>query len=301
MFQTRWRGIFKLNSESNADGKTPDCRIKTLAIFDMQKTLILLVNLIIGNLFVDTLYAQCRTINWSDDFEIDGVPDKRKWKSEVGDGCPDLCGWGNNELQFYTDMNPENVRVENGFLILEAHRKVEEDSIYYTSAKLITRELREWTYGTLEVRAKLPGGVGVWPAIWMLPADRSDGWPLCGEIDVMEHVGFDPTMIYGTVHTEKYNHLIGTQKAGEIEVEDCEEDFHDYRIKWSPERIEFYVDKLRYYTYAKREDNKEAWPFDKDFYLILNIAVGGNWGGEEGVAEDIWPQKMIVDHVRVYR
>lgn len=267
----------------------------------MQKTLVVFGNLIFFLLIYDGIAAQCRTVNWSDEFEIDGAPDKRKWNLEKGDGCPELCGWGNNELQYYTDVESENVRVENGFLIIEAKRHEEGDSTYYTSAKLVTKGLREWTYGTVEVRAKLPSGRGSWPAIWMLPTDMSDGWPLCGEIDIMEHVGFEPSMVYGTVHTGKYNHQLGTERGGEYKVEDCEDGFHDYRIKWTPERIEFYIDKLRYYTYAKREDTKEAWPFDKDFYLILNIAIGGNWGGQQGIDAEAWPQKMIVDHVRVYR
>lgn len=260
------------------------------------------IYLITGFFFLNnTLNAQCRLLVWEDDFTKSSEINERIWNYEEGDGCPDLCGWGNNELQYYTGGDRKNAFIENGRLIIEA-TKENVGSRDYASAKLTTQGLKEMQYGSIEIRAKVPGGIGVWPAIWMLPADRSYGqWPLCGEIDIMEHVGHDPDFVYGTVHTGAYNHMIGTQKGGKLTKADYESEFHTYRINWSEERIEFYIDKVRYYTFAKRSDDIAEWPFDQPFYLILNVAIGGNWGGEKGVEEDICPARMEVEWVRYYR
>jgi beta-glucanase (GH16 family) len=229
------------------------------------------------------------------------VPDASKWAYDIGDGCPDNCGWGNNELQYYTS-DAENVRIEKGNLIIEAHR----DSLggkAFTSTKIITRGKADWLYGRFEVRAKLPAGKGTWPAIWMLPSDwKYGGWPDSGEIDIMEHVGFDPGVIHGTIHTEAYNHIKGTQKEGKITIADAQETFHIYAVDWTENEIKFYVDDILYHS-VKRDptDDYRGWPFDQKFYLILNIAVGGNWGGAQGIDPDIWPQRMEVDYVRVYQ
>lgn len=247
------------------------------------------------------LSSQCRVMVWEDDFTKSSEINDRIWKFVEGDGCPDLCGWGNNELQYYTNSEGGNAYIQNGKLVIEAT----EESISnrkYASAKLSTEGLKEMLYGTIEVRAKVPGGVGVWPAVWMMPVDRSYGaWPHCGEIDIMEHVGYDPLNVYGTVHTGMYNHLKGTQKGGKLSRPNYETDFHTYKIRWSEERIEFFIDKVRYYTFAKRSDDIEQWPFDQPFYLIMNVAIGGNWGGAEGISDDICPAKMEVDWVRYYR
>jgi len=246
------------------------------------------------------LNAQCSVLSWSDEFEKSNEINTRYWVYDLGNGCPDLCGWGNNELQCYTSEN-KNVRIENGTLVLEVH-KDETTECAYSSTKLVSRGLKSMQYGTIEVRAKLPGGKGVWPAIWMMPENKAgEPWPRCGEIDIMEHVGFEPNRVYGTVHTEAYNHMDGTEKGGYLERDDYESEFHTYKIKWSPERIEWYIDKVRYYTFARKSDDMEEWPFDQPFYLILNVAVGGNWGGSQGIDDDIWPQRMEVDYVRCYR
>ena len=241
-----------------------------------------------------------RTLVWSDEFDESGSPDSSRWSYDLGDGCPDICGWGNNELQYYT-QRPENIRVEDGKLIIEAHKEPFEGRDY-TSARLVSREKGDWKYGYVETRAKLPQGTGVWPAIWMLPTDwEYGGWPASGEIDIMEHVGYNPDLIYGTVHTKAFNHGIGTQKGDSIQVAGLPDQFHTYAIDWSPERINFLVDEEVYHTFENEGSGFEAWPFDQAFHLLMNVAVGGNWGGAKGVDESIWPQRMEVDYVRVYQ
>jgi beta-glucanase (GH16 family) len=241
------------------------------------------------------------TLVWSDAFDQPGLPDSTRWNYDVGDGCPNLCGWGNNELQHYTARRLENARVESGVLIIEARRE-RFGSRDYTSTRLVSRGRGDWLYGRLEIRAKLPSGLGTWPAIWMLPSDsRYGGWPASGEIDIMEHVGFSPDSIHASVHTSAYNHLKGTQRTNRIYVPDAERAFHVYSIDWTPERIEFFVDSTRYHTFTNERTGSEAWPFDQRFHLILNLAVGGNWGGMKGVAEDIWPRRLEIDYVRVFQ
>lgn len=239
---------------------------------------------------------------WSDEFENEGLPDSTKWSYDIGNGCPDICGWGNNELQYYTQSNTKNSRVENGHLIIEAHKE-DKDEMNYTSARLVTKNKGDWKYGRIEVKAKLPSGKGTWPAIWMLPTDRSTygGWPKCGEIDIMEHVGYSPDSLFGTIHTEAYNHTIGTQKGGSLEDKSLESDFHVYALDWSEDGMVWYMDNKQYFKFENEKMTYKEWPFDQQFHLILNIAVGGNWGGKFGVNEDIWPQRMEVDYVRVYQ
>ena len=232
---------------------------------------------------------------WSDEFSYEGLPDPEKWVYDVGDH-----GWGNNELQYYTENDPLNARVENGRLIIEAHQ----DSTYekgYSSARLLTRGKAAWEYGYIEVKAKLPEGVGTWPAIWMLPEEKKyGGWPKSGEIDIMEHVGYDQGVIHGTVHTEAFNHTKGTQIGKQITVNDCSETFHVYAVDWKKDKIDFYLDGEKYHTFENTGNGWEEWPFDHPFHLILNIAIGGNWGGAQGVDPNIWPQRMEVEYVRVY-
>ncbi len=238
---------------------------------------------------------------WSDEFDYTGVPDTTKWNYDFGDGCPNLCGWGNNELQYYTN-NPTNVRVENGKLIIEVHN----DSLggrAYTSSRIVSKNKGDWLYGRIEVKAKLPQGNGTWPAIWMLPTDRAyGGWPASGEIDIMEHVGHNPGVIHVTIHTEKYNHLKKTQKEGIRNVTDCYASFHVYAIEWRKNQIDFYVDNTLFHTVTRNPlDTYSGWPFDQRFHLIMNIAVGGNWVGMKGIDDSIWPQRLEIDFVRVYQ
>ncbi len=239
---------------------------------------------------------------WSDEFDIDGLPDSSKWSYDVGDAC-NLemgCGWGNNELQYYTDSNKENARIENGVLIIEAHRKKKKNSDY-TSARLVSKNKGDFKYGRMEVRAKVPGGLGTWAAIWMLPTENKYGiWPRSGEIDIMEHVGFEKDSIFGTPHTEAFNGMIGTQKSGGIKMSAAENKFHTYAVEWTEDQITWYIDDTKYHQFKKEKNESAYWPFDQDFHFILNVAVGGNWGGKHGVDETIWPKKMLVDYVRVY-
>lgn len=238
---------------------------------------------------------------WADEFDGQGLPDSTRWSFEVGDGCPDLCGWGNNEQQYYTAAQTGNARQEDGRLIIEAHQGAH-GSREYTSARLVTKGKGDWRYGRVEVRAKLPSGRGTWPAIWMLPTDWAyGGWPASGEIDIMEHVGHVPDTIYGTVHTEAFNHLRGTQRGNQVAVPDSESEFYVYAIEWSEEKIDFFIENWRYHRFEKTGSGHEVWPFNKRFYLLLNLAVGGNWGGAQGIDSDIWPQRMEVDYVRVYQ
>ncbi len=238
---------------------------------------------------------------WSDEFDTDGSPDDLKWNYDLGDGCPNVCGWGNNELQFYTN-DSKNVRVEDGVLIIEAHKE-EKGGKAYTSTRVISKQKGDWLYGRIEIKAKLPQGKGTWPALWMLSTEwKYGGWPASGEIDIMEHVGFDPGVVHGTIHTESYNHSKGTQKGGKINIPDTHDTFHVYAIEWYADKIDFFVDAEKYFTVTKvAGENFKGWPFDQKFHLLMNIAVGGNWGGAQGVDESIWPQRMEVDYVRVYQ
>ena len=236
-----------------------------------------------------------QTLVWSDEFNYTGLPDSTKWSYNV-----DGHGWGNNELQYYTDKRLENARVENGVLTIEA-RKEEWQGSKYTSARLVTKGKGDWQYGRIEVRARIPKGRGTWPAIWMLASTDPLAWPDDGEIDIMEHVGFNQGYVHGTVHTKKYNHVIGTQKTDTILVPDCSEKFHVYALDWTADSIKISMDDQVYFTFGNERTGDDAWPFNKPHHLLLNIAVGGNWGGAKGIDDSIWPQKMEVDYVRVYK
>lgn len=235
---------------------------------------------------------------WSDEFEQSGAPDSTRWGYDLGSGNN---GWGNNEQEHYT-REQKNVRVEDGKLVIEAHRDSVSDKPY-TSARLISKGKGDWRYGRIEVKAKLPRGKGTWPAIWMLSTEwKYGGWPASGEIDIMEHVGFDPGVVHGTIHTEAYNHIKQTQKEGKITIPDVDEVFHVYAIDWTKDHMDFYVDDDLYHSVTRNPaDDFKGWPFDQRFYLIMNLAVGGNWGGQEGVDKSIWPQRMEVDYVRVFQ
>lgn len=234
------------------------------------------------------------TLRWHDEFEGAGLPDSTKWGYEHG-------FIRNEEKQFYTRRRTENARQENGHLVITARKENYRDTAEYTSASLITKEKAQWTYGRIEVRAKLPTGRGMWPAIWMLGSDIDEvGWPECGEIDIMEYVGFEPNTIHGTVHTDSFNHVEGTSRGGDIHVEAPYESFHRYAIEWTPDKIDFFVDGENYFTFENTGGGTAEWPFDEPHYLILNAAVGGSWGGQKGIDDSIFPQEYRIDYVRVY-
>lgn len=235
---------------------------------------------------------------WSDEFNYTGLPDNRKWSYDTEGNA---TGWGNNESQYYTASRLKNAEVRDGFLSITTHRE-DYEGFKYTSARLVTRQKGDWLYGRVEVKAKIPDGRGMWPAIWMLPTDWSyGGWPASGEIDIMENVGYDPYKIVGTVHTEAYNHSISTQRGATTNVQSCYSDFHVYAIEWEVREIRFYVDDLLYFTFTNEGTGYKTWPFDKRFHLLLNVAVGGNWGGQQGIDDTVFPRSMVIDYVRVYQ
>jgi beta-glucanase (GH16 family) len=230
---------------------------------------------------------------WSDEFDRDGMPDTTRWGYDVG-------YIANHEAQWYTKARPENARVENGHLVIEA-RKEKYAGAEYTSARLNTKGKESWRYGRVEVRAKIPAGRGMWPAIWMLGTNIDDvGWPACGEIDIMENVGFEPNVIHGTVHTRAFNGAQGTQKGSQTSVAGAADAFHVYAMEWFPDRISFFVDGQAYFTFANDHSGNADWPFDQPQFLVLNTAVGGDWGGQQGIDDGIFPQKFLIDYVRVY-
>jgi beta-glucanase (GH16 family) len=237
---------------------------------------------------------------WSDEFNYTGSPDSSKWSFDMGNGCPSVCGWGNNELEYYTNRQ-QNARVEKGKLIIEA-RKEEFEKFHYTSARLASKNKGDWKYGRIEVKAKIPAGTGMWPAIWMLPTNwEYGGWPRSGEIDIMENVGYWPDSALSTVHTGAYNGMLNTQKTAGVNRNDLSKKFHVYAAEWTADSICFFIDNVPYHTFKNNHTGIEAWPFDKEFHLLLNIAVGGNWGGKFGVDDNIFPQRMELEYVRVYQ
>jgi len=239
---------------------------------------------------------------WSDEFDYTGLPDSTKWSYSVGDGCPELCGWGNNELQYYMYKNLNNTHVDNGILTIEVHKE-DYNNKEYTSGKLLTKGKQDWKYGRFEIRAKLPTSKGVWSAIWMMPTDMDvyGGWPKCGEIDIMENVGYDPDTVEASAHTGSYYFTINTQKHERLAVPDCDTKFHTYALEWNEDEYRVFVDENNYFTFENEGTGFMEWPFDQQFYLILNIAYGGNWGGQKGLDLESLPQKMEVDYVRVYQ
>lgn len=214
------------------------------------------------------------------------------WNFELGDGCPNLCGWGNNERQIYTTNNHT---FKNGNLVITAQKKQSQ----YTSTKITTKGKKEFLYGRIEARAKLAVGKGIWPAFWMLGSNIDEvHWPKTGEIDIIEYVGKDPQTVYNTVHTQSsFGNTINTKKTPFPSIE---EGFHVYAIDWSSEKIDFLVDEKIVYTYKPAVKNEDTWPFDKPFYILINLAVGGNFGGPE-VDDTIFPQSFTIDYVRVYQ
>jgi beta-glucanase (GH16 family) len=232
---------------------------------------------------------------WSDEFNYSGAPDPAKWDYDIGGS-----GWGNNELEYYTNST-NNAMVANGKLSITARQEVV-GGMNYTSARLVTRNKGDFLYGRIEVSAKLPAGRGTWPAIWMLPTDWSYGpWPKSGEIDIMEHVGYDPSNVLSSIHTDAYNHVLGTQKSGGATVPGALTGFHKYRLDWTPYAVRAYYDDQLVFTFVNEGRGYSTWPFDKRFHLLLNLAIGGNWGGAQGVDTTIFPVAMEVDYVRVYK
>ncbi|MFD2598972.1 family 16 glycosylhydrolase [Sphingobacterium corticis] len=244
-----------------------------------------------------TSYTFNTTPSWSDEFDQEGLPDTSKWSYDVGSKYD---GWGNQELQYYTDADPKNVQVKDGLLHITALAEQKEGKDY-TSTRLVSKGKGDFLYGRFEVRAKVPKGRGTWPAVWMLPTeDKYGGWPESGEIDILEHVGFDQDMVHISVHTKDYHHSIGTQKTAFKKIDDASGQFHTYRIDWTPASIKGFVDNVELFSFANEGTGSKAWPFDQKFHWLVNLAVGGFWGGEKGIDPKAFPATFVVDYVRVY-
>lgn len=234
---------------------------------------------------------------WSDEFDqADGsVPDASKWSYETGGN-----GWGNNELEYYTSRT-NNVRIEDGKLVIEA-RAENFAGKHYTSARLLTKGKWAWTYGRIEARIKIPRGQGIWPAFWMLGTNiASASWPTCGEIDIMENIGREPGLIHGTVHGPGYSGSGGIGGPGSLPGDAAfADDFHVYSIDWETNRIRWFVDGQLYFTLTPANlPPGTKWVYNQPEFLLLNLAVGGAWPGNPDAATT-FPQRMVVDYVRVY-
>jgi beta-glucanase (GH16 family) len=231
---------------------------------------------------------------WHDEFDGPEI-DESKWSYEVKGP-----GWVNHELQSYTYRRRENARIENGALVIEGRHDGYNGS-EYSSARLHTAGHASWKYGRIEARMQLSGGRGTWPAFWMMPNDFSRGWPACGEIDIMEEVGYDQDSIHATTHSKSYNWQRAEQRTSSTLVNGVTTGYHVYAAEWGSEGIDFFVDGRKYFSSPNDHTGEDAWPFDKSFYVILNLAIGGDWGGAQGVDPDAWPRQMKVDYVRVYQ
>lgn len=238
---------------------------------------------------------QNMSLVWSEEFDYQGRPDEGKWAYSMGN----LNGWGNGEIQKYTDKK-ENVNVHKGICSITALR--EGKSNMWTSARIKTEHKASWQGGYIEVRARLPQGVGTWPAIWMMPeANRHGQWPRSGEIDIMEHVGFDKDRVHASIHTKAFNHKIGTQKTYSDVIKGATKNFHTYGLYWTEDLIRWVYDGQAFYEVENPKQTWAEWPFDQPFYLILNVAMGGTWDGQKGIDKKLTKATMDVDYVRVYQ
>jgi beta-glucanase (GH16 family) len=235
-----------------------------------------------------------------DNFDVDGAPDPSIWAYDIGRGSENN-GWGNNELQYYTD-SPDNVVVQNGYLIITAKQEAL-GGASYTSARLKTQNLFEQKYGRFEARIKLPLGQGLWPAFWMLGSNIDEVvWPQCGEIDIMEYLGNNPTQILGTLHGPGFSGGESISKKYSLINSRFDNEFHVFGVEWTENYINWYVDDVLYNQITKKQvqDQGGEWVFDNSFFMILNMAVGGNLPGSPN-SSTTFPQRMLVDYVRVYQ
>ncbi len=233
-------------------------------------------------------------LKWVDYFKNDGQPNKENWVLETGGH-----GFGNDESQYYTD-ELKNAFVKDGILNIVAYKEDYKGN-NYTSAKLTTYKKHSIKYGKIVVNAKLPQGKGSWPAIWLLPNSIREGvsWPLCGEIDLMEHVGNNPNHIHFSLHSGKYNHKVGNQPTHIIQDESVFDKFNEYSMEWDEKGISFYFNGIHQVTFNKDlSDEFDGWPFDQEFYLIINLAIGGGWGGK--IDDSIFPSVLQISSVLVY-
>lgn len=266
----------------------------------MKKTIIIFATLLSGIILLScTQNSKTKSsvpenmqLVWSDEFDKDGEPDPEKWSYSIGGN-----GWGNGELQKYT-KDRKNSFVKDGKLSIVAQN----ENGTWTSARLKTQYIASWKYGYIEISAKLPKGIGTWPALWMMPEfDKYGGWPRSGEIDIMEHVGFDQNKIHTTVHSSANNHKKGTQLTHSDVIKGVSNKFHTYAIHWDENFIEWFIDGIPFYKVENTHNGITQWPFDQKFYLIMNLAIGGSWGGQQGVDKKMNKAQMLVDYVRIYQ
>ena len=259
------------------------------------------MSIVIACLFFGNVQAQGWRLVWSDEFEGDKL-DESRWSYQYGTGASEgLYGWGNNELQYYTDRE-ENVFVKDGKLHIVARDEIYEESIF-TSARIRTIHKGDWRYGKFEIRAKMPIGQGIWPAIWMMPTDNVyGGWAASGEIDIMEYLGHEPHRVHGTLHYggESPNN-VHTGTHYDLPSGTFHEDFHTFTLEWEYGEMRWYVNGEHYQTQNDWYTERHPFPapFDQRFHMILNVAVGGNWPGYPDHTTE-FPQEMVIDYVRVY-
>ena len=264
---------------------------------NLKLNVLLSLMLLLAGCFEDDMQtvANFTELTLEEEFDSDGAPNSAVWGFDIGTG---INGWGNNELQYYTDR-AENVTVQNGVLLITAQREDFEGSAY-TSARLITKDKFDQQYGRFEARIRLPYGQGIWPAFWMLGADiDSNPWPGAGEIDIMEYRGQNPTVLVGSVHGPGYSGGNAISKEYELPNDRFDTGFHVFGIEWGPQYINFYVDDVLY-NQITPEDVTGDWVFNKPFYLLINLAVGGTFVGPPN-QETVFPQTMLIDYIRVYK
>jgi len=244
------------------------------------------------------VYSFETTPAWSDEFDVNGLPDNQIWGYDVGGD-----GWGNNELQNYTASDLDNASVENGKLIITAIKEAS-GTRQYSSARLVTKGKRDMKYGRIEIKAKIPAGRGSVSALWMLASQTTYGttfWPDQGEIDIMEHVGFNPGIIHASIQTNIFNYTIATQKTAKTTLPTFDKEFHIYRMDWTPDEIKAFLDDNEFFSFKRRQFAPwQEWPFHHPQHILVNIAIGGNWGGLNGIDDTIFPIRMELDYIRYY-
>jgi beta-glucanase (GH16 family) len=231
---------------------------------------------------------------WHDEFDGATI-DPANWTYDLGGG-----GWGNGEMENYT-QRPENARLENGLLVIEARAETNaKGGTDYTSARLKTQGLQEYQYGRVEARLRVPAGAGLWPAFWMLGANiQQVSWPNCGEIDIMEYIGKEPDLILGTLHGPGYSGALGLTKWNRQKY-NIADDFHTYAVEWDKDQISWFYDDAKYSTYTRTDVGTRQWVFDQPFFVILNLAVGGTLAGLVN-PKTVFPAQYLVDYVRIYQ
>jgi len=256
---------------------------------------------------IDVVY---NNLVWSDEFNTNGSLDVNKWFHQTQ--IPAGGNWYNNEVQHYTNRTT-NSFVDGGNLHIVAKKETFTDqnvTKQYTSARLNSKFA--FKYGRVDIRAKVPNGQGTWPALWLLGKNVNEdggffdanfgttGWPACGEIDIMEHVGYEPDIVHFSIHNKAFNSGLKNEKTTKLKVKKSSISFHIYRLDWTPYGIRGFVDGKKYFEYKNTGKGSKYWPFDKKFFLIINLAIGGDWGGINGIDNSIFPATMEIDYVRVY-